>query len=100
MATSARTVSAGGTTPALTFWGGGDSPRIVKPLQPLEEVAPILARACGHRGSCAEYLYLTVKHLEEKGIRDRNLWELQRLVAEEIISIYCGDMPTQSLKPA
>jgi cation transport protein ChaC len=51
-------------------------------------------------GSCAEYLYLTVKHLEEKGIRDRNLWELQRLVAEEIISIYCSDEIQGKLKPA
>ncbi|MBB3444523.1 cation transport regulator ChaC [Rhizobium sp. BK379] len=39
-------------------------------------------------GSCAEYLYLTVKHLEEKGVRDRNLWRLQALVAEEIRRIH------------
>ncbi|RWX76088.1 gamma-glutamylcyclotransferase [Neorhizobium lilium] len=74
----------GETIRALTFWVGGDSPRIVRPLQPLEEVAPVLARACGHRGSCAEYLYNTVVHLAEFGIRDRNLWRLQHLVAEEI----------------
>ena len=43
-----------------------------------------LALACGHAGSCAEYLYNTVEHLEAAGIRDRNLWRLQRLVAEEI----------------
>jgi cation transport protein ChaC len=51
-------------------------------------------------GSCAEYLYLTVKHLEEKGIRDRNLWELQRLVAEEIVGLYCEEMPARRLHPA
>jgi cation transport protein ChaC len=39
-------------------------------------------------GSCAEYLYLTVKHLEERGIRDRNLWQLQKLVACEIRVIH------------
>lgn len=84
---------------ALVFWAGPRGDRLSDNM-PLTSVAQLLARACGHMGSCAEYLYLTVKHLEEKGIRDRNLWELQRLVAEEIISIYCGDMPTQSLKPA
>ena len=38
----------------------------------------------GHGGSCAEYLYNTVMHLEERGIHDRNLWRLQQLVAERI----------------
>jgi cation transport protein ChaC len=69
---------------ALTFWVGGDSPRILRPVLPLEEVAPVLARACGHRGSGAEYLYNTVVHLAEFGIYDRNLWRLQHLVAQEI----------------
>jgi cation transport protein ChaC len=51
---------------------------------PLEAVAERLSRACGHWGSGAEYLYNTVVHLEERGIRDRNLWRLQRLVAVQI----------------
>jgi cation transport regulator ChaC len=38
-----------------------------------EQTADILATACGHGGSCAEYLYNTASHLEERGIRDRNL---------------------------
>jgi glutathione-specific gamma-glutamylcyclotransferase len=80
--------SDGDTIRALTFWAGGDSPRIIHPLLPLEQVAPILARACGHRGSCAEYLYNTVVHLAEFGIRDRNLWCLQDLVAKEIKAIH------------
>ena len=50
----------------------------------LEEVAERLSRACGHLGSGAEYLYNTVVHLEKRGIRDRNLWHLQRLVAAQI----------------
>ncbi|TWF57033.1 cation transport protein ChaC [Neorhizobium alkalisoli] len=74
----------GETVRALTFWAGGKSPRIISPLLPLERVAPVLARACGHRGSCAEYLYNTVVHLAEFGIRDRNLWQLQDMVAKEI----------------
>jgi cation transport protein ChaC len=51
---------------------------------PLEEVADVLSKAAGHWGSCAEYLQNTVEHLEELGIRDRNLWRLQALVAERI----------------
>lgn len=74
----------GETIRALTFWVGSGSPRIIKPLLPLDDVAPVLARACGHRGSCAEYLYNTVVHLAEFGIRDRNLWRLQEMVAKEI----------------
>ncbi len=51
---------------------------------PLAEVAHILARACGHVGSGAAYLFHTVSKLDELGIRDRNLWRLQHMVAEEI----------------
>jgi cation transport protein ChaC len=51
---------------------------------PLEEVADVLSKAAGHWGSCAEYLQNTVEHLDELGIRDRNLWRLQALVAERI----------------
>ena len=51
---------------------------------PSEEVASILARACGHIGSGAEYLYKTVVALEALGIRDPHLWQLQNLVATEI----------------
>ncbi|MBP0616445.1 gamma-glutamylcyclotransferase [Jiella mangrovi] len=76
-----------GAMRALTFWAGPTGERVASGL-PLEEVAPILARACGPVGSCAEYLHNTVKHLEEFGIRDRNLWELQKLVAEEIRAIH------------
>lgn len=32
-----------------------------------EQTADIVATACGHGGSCAEYLYNTVSHLEERG---------------------------------
>ena len=79
--------TAAGKVRALTFWAGPKGERIASRL-PLEEVAPILARACGHVGSCAEYLFNTVRHLEEFGIRDRNLWRLQELVAAEIRDIH------------
>ena len=53
----------------------------------LEETADILSEACGHLGSCAEYLHNTVSHLEARGIHDRNLWRLQHLVAERHLQL-------------
>ncbi|MFK0687249.1 gamma-glutamylcyclotransferase [Mesorhizobium sp. IMUNJ 23033] len=79
--------TAQGTLRALGFWVGVTG-RGTSLNQPLETVARVLARACGHVGSGAEYLYNTVSHLEEFGIRDRNLWRLQLLVADEIRSIH------------
>ena len=49
------------------------------------EVAAVIASAAGHWGSAASYLQRTVSKLDEHGIRDRYLWELQKLVAEEIL---------------
>jgi cation transport protein ChaC len=48
------------------------------------ETAEVLSKSCGINGSGAEYLYKTVKQLAEHGIYDRNLWELQELVAQRI----------------
>lgn len=79
--------TAQGRLRALGFWVGVTG-RGTSLGQPLERVAHILARACGHVGSGAEYLYNTVSHLETFGIHDRNLWRLQELVAEEIRSIH------------
>lgn len=71
----------------LVFWAGPTGERIASRL-PLDEVARILARACGPGGSCAEYLFNTVMHLYEYGIQDHRLWRLQELVAEEIRQIH------------
>ncbi|MEP6565602.1 MAG: gamma-glutamylcyclotransferase [Mesorhizobium sp.] len=79
--------TAQGPLRALGFWVGVTG-RGTSLNQPLEKVAKVLARACGHVGSGAEYLYNTVSHLEEFGIHDRNLWRLQALVADEIRSIH------------
>lgn len=54
---------------------------------PIAHVARTLARAAGHWGSGAQYLYNTVERLDAHGIRDRNLWALQALVAEEISAL-------------
>lgn len=75
--------TAEGRVRALTFWA---EPRGADywVARPLAEVAHILARACGHVGSGAAYLFHTVAALEKFGIRDRNLWQLQEMVAAEI----------------
>ena len=72
-----------GRKPALAFVMNRASPLYAANLS-LDEVADVLARACGHLGSGAEYLLNTVTHLEARGIHDRNLWRLQALVAEKI----------------
>ncbi len=68
---------------ALVFWAGPTGPSIKRGLPP-EAAARQIARACGWAGSNAEYLRNTVLSLDEHGIHDRNLWHLQKLVADEI----------------
>lgn len=75
--------SNGETLRAIAFVMNRRSAAYVGKL-PREEIARVLSRACGHWGSGAEYLMNTVQKLEEHGIHDRYLWELQRLVAERI----------------
>jgi cation transport protein ChaC len=75
--------TASGRVPALAFVMNRDSPMFAGRLSP-DEVAGVLATACGHWGTGAEYLLNTVTQLEARGIRDRNLWRLQKLVAAEI----------------
>lgn len=53
-------------------------------------VAATLAKAAGHWGSGAQYLFETIRHLDACGIRDRNLWQLQALVAQEIGRVHAG----------
>ena len=71
-----------GVSRALGFVVNPASPRYVRLDKPA--IAATLARAVGHWGSGAQYLFETIRHLEDLGIRDRNLWELQELVADEI----------------
>lgn len=76
-------VTAEGPLRALTFAMDRNSKRYVAGLSD-DELAEVLATACGFRGSMAEYLFSTVSILESMGIRDRNLWKLQELVADKI----------------
>lgn len=75
-----------GKVRALAFWVGVEPSRHAGNLT-LPEVARVLVGACGHVGSGAAYLYHTVSKLEEFGIRDRNMWALQKLVADEILKM-------------
>jgi glutathione-specific gamma-glutamylcyclotransferase len=72
-----------GPVRALTFVMNRKAQAYTGRLPP-EEVADVLARACGHWGPGAEYLRSTVAHLEERGTHDRQLWRLQEVVAERI----------------
>jgi len=71
-----------GPVTALAFVMNRASPAYVR--LPPDAQADLLARACGHWGSGAEYLMNTVTHLEARGIQDSALWHLQSLVATRI----------------
>ena len=74
---------------ALCFYA--DPPEVADtPEIPIDLVASILARACGHIGSGAEYLFKTVVALQAVDIHDPHLWQLQDLVANEIKKIHFG----------
>ncbi len=74
-----------GAKKALTFWASTKRAGLTKPL-PAAEASSLIAAACGQGGSCAEYLHNTIVDLQAEGIRDRNLWRLQALVAAEILA--------------
>ncbi|MFZ5709441.1 MAG: gamma-glutamylcyclotransferase [Pseudomonadota bacterium] len=76
--------SGGERLTALVFYAAPSTPDGDLIRLPEAEQVRRLARAVGHRGSCAAYLLNTVRRLEDLGIHDRYLWRLQRLVAEEI----------------
>jgi cation transport protein ChaC len=75
--------TATGPCRAITFWAHPKGFHLDE-HPTLDETAQMLARACGHIGSGAAYLYNTVAKLAEHGIYDKNLWRLQELVAREI----------------
>ena len=51
---------------------------------PLERMAQSIATAHGHLGRCCDYLFNTVTHLDELGITDGPLHDLERLVRERV----------------
>jgi cation transport protein ChaC len=68
---------------ALAFYAGPRASYYTGKL-PSGDVAKTLARAAGHWGSGASYLFHTIVKLAEFGIHDSHLWHLQDLVAGEI----------------
>lgn len=74
-----------GVVRALGFPVSRQSPAYLPDLTE-EQVVHALSTACGERGSMAEYLYSTVRHLEDRGIHDRYLWRMQELVAARLES--------------
>jgi cation transport protein ChaC len=75
----------GKITKAIAFTANPASPNYVGGLGlTTEEIAQTLAMACGHWGSCADYLHQTVLSLAAAGIHDGYLWDLQERVAELI----------------
>ncbi|UJW77311.1 gamma-glutamylcyclotransferase [Rhizobium sp. SL42] len=72
-----------GTRRALTFWASNQRSPLTEKI-PLGDAAALIAQACGPAGSCAEYLHRTVLDLADRNIFDRNLWQLQQLVAARL----------------
>jgi cation transport protein ChaC len=76
-----------GPVRALCFYA--DPPEVADAAElPPNRVAAILACACGHAGSGAEYLFKTVTALQSVDIHDPHLWQLQHLVAAEIRNLH------------
>jgi cation transport protein ChaC len=80
-----RVLTDEGELRALTFVANPKGMSYAGKLSP-DETARIIARAVGVWGSCAEYVYETIRHLERFGIRDQGLWKLQSLVADNILA--------------
>jgi cation transport protein ChaC len=90
--------SNGDVVQALAFVANPEGRVYAGRLAP-EEVARVLATAAGHWGTCAEYLYNTVLHLDMRGIRDNGLWRLQAMVAAEIEAAHLPMPPDLPYKP-
>jgi glutathione-specific gamma-glutamylcyclotransferase len=68
-----------GPEPAIAFSANRGHERYVPGLED-EAVAGYLATGSGQMGRCCDYLFDTVKHLRELGIRDRRLEALEARV--------------------
>ena len=66
---------------AATFVINRQHPRYVARIE-VAEAAAMISRAQGWLGSCAEYLFSTVEHMDELGIGDSAMHELKRRVED------------------
>jgi len=74
-----NTATPEGPARAIAFTMNGQHHRYAGRL-PESQVAAVLARAEGPLGRCCSYLFSTVQHLHDLGIRDRHLERLAGLV--------------------
>jgi cation transport protein ChaC len=79
--TVARTPA--GPVPAIAFSVNREHERYVPGLEDTE-VARYLALGAGPMGRCCDYLFNTVQHLRQLGIRDRRLEALEAKVASRL----------------
>lgn len=80
-ATVVRARTDAGPIRAATFVINRQSPRYCGETD-LDKVAHSIARAEGWLGPCSDYLFQTVEHLQELGLRDRYLEKLVRRVRQ------------------
>ena len=92
-------VTAAGAVRAFSFTHPGKSTAYAGHLGD-ETIADALARSVGVIGSMAEYVYLTVRHLEQLGLCDERLWRMQEMVAERIERAFPDFIPAGSGQPA
>ena len=78
-----ETLAEGAVVPAIAFTANPESRNYVGGLS-IDETAAMIADACGHWGSCAEYLIQTITALEAHGIHDPYLWDLEDKVAAKL----------------
>lgn len=74
-----RLVTPQGEKQAIAFVVNRQHPRFIARIE-LTEAAQMIAQAEGWLGSCADYLFSTVQHLDELGVADGPMHELKRLV--------------------
>ncbi len=79
--TTARTP--GGPEPAIAFSANREHERYAPGLED-DAVARYLATGAGHMGRCCDYLFDTVDHLRQLGIRDRRLEALDAKVRAKV----------------
>lgn len=72
-----------GLVPALAFVAWVDGPRYAGILED-EDIASRIARACGHIGPGAEYLFETAAKCAELGVEDDYLFRIEALVARHL----------------
>jgi cation transport protein ChaC len=91
--------TAQGLVPGIVFAADRNGPNYVSGLTD-DDIAGILCRAAGHWGSGAEYLMETVDQLERLGIRDANLWRLQKRVAQKLMAVESATASAVALSAA